>query len=105
MIVPYAASGPVDVIARVVAERMRASLGRPIIIENVSGADGRIGIERAARARPDGYTIVFDDQSSHVLNGGFYSLPFDVLNDFAPVSPLVTSLSPGAHRLCPTPVF
>jgi tripartite-type tricarboxylate transporter receptor subunit TctC len=62
MIVPFAAGGPTDIIARVLAERMRGSLGRPIIIENVSGADGTIGVGRAVRARPDGYTI---DMGNH----------------------------------------
>lgn len=91
MIVPAAAGGPTDVIGRVVAERMKESLGQTIIIENVSGADGNIGVGRAARARPDGYTVDLGIMSTHVLNGAFYSLPYDVLNDFAPISPLVTS--------------
>jgi tripartite-type tricarboxylate transporter receptor subunit TctC len=91
MIVPFAAGGPADVTARVLAERMRGSLGQPIIIENVTGADGSIGVGRAARARPDGYTIVLGTMDTHVLNGAFYSLPYDVLNDFAPISPLVTT--------------
>jgi tripartite-type tricarboxylate transporter receptor subunit TctC len=91
MIVPYPAGGPTDVVGRVVAERMRVSLGQTIIIENVSGADGSIGTGRAARARPDGYTINLGLRADHVLNGAFYSLPFDVLNDFAPISPLLTS--------------
>jgi tripartite-type tricarboxylate transporter receptor subunit TctC len=72
-----------------VAERMSASLGQPIIIENVGGADGSIGAGRAARARPDGYTIDLGFLPNHVLNGAFYSLPYDVLKDFAPISPLV----------------
>jgi tripartite-type tricarboxylate transporter receptor subunit TctC len=87
MIVPFPPGGPNDVIGRVVAERMRNSLGQPIIIENVSGADGSIGVGRAARARADGYTILIGNKGA-VLNGGFYSLPYDVVNDFAPVSPL-----------------
>jgi tripartite-type tricarboxylate transporter receptor subunit TctC len=91
MIVPFAAGGLTDVIARVLAERMRGSLGRPIIIENVGGADGSIGVGRAARARPDGYTFDLGSQSTHVLNGAFHSLPYDVLTDFAPISPLFTS--------------
>jgi tripartite-type tricarboxylate transporter receptor subunit TctC len=91
MIVPLAAGGGPDVIGRILAERMRRSLGQPIIIENVSGADGSIGTGRAARARPDGYTIDVGIQGTHVLNGAFYSLPYDVLNDFAPISPLVTA--------------
>jgi tripartite-type tricarboxylate transporter receptor subunit TctC len=91
MIVPIAAGSSSDVVGRVVAERMGKSLGQPIIIENVSGADGSIGTGRAARARADGYTIELGFNSSHALNGAFYSLPYDVLNDFEPISPLVTS--------------
>jgi tripartite-type tricarboxylate transporter receptor subunit TctC len=90
MIVPYAAGSSSDVVGRVVAERMGKSLGQPIIIENVSGADGSIGTGRAVHARPDGYTIELGGYSSHALNGAFYSLQYDVLNDFAPISQLVT---------------
>ena len=90
MIVPFPAGGPTDAVGRVVAERMRRLLGQTVIIENVSGADGNIGVGRAARATPDGYTIVLGNTSTHVLNGAFYSLSYDVLNDFAPISPLVT---------------
>jgi tripartite-type tricarboxylate transporter receptor subunit TctC len=99
MIVPYAAGSSTDVVGRVVAERMGKSLGQPIIIENVSGADGSIGTGRAARARPDGYTIELGANGSHTLNGAFYSLQYDVLNDFAPISPLVT----GSLALYGTP--
>jgi tripartite-type tricarboxylate transporter receptor subunit TctC len=74
-----------------VAEPMRTLLGQPIIIENVGGADGNIGTGRAARARADGYTINFGTVSTHMMNGALYSLPYDVLNDFAPISPLVAS--------------
>jgi tripartite-type tricarboxylate transporter receptor subunit TctC len=87
-IVPAPAGGGAEGAVRLLAERMRESLGQPIIIENVSGADGSIGTGRAARARPDGYTIVLGFLGSHVLNGAFYSLQYDVLNDFAPISPL-----------------
>jgi tripartite-type tricarboxylate transporter receptor subunit TctC len=90
MIVSAAAGGGTDVIGRLVAQRMRGSLAQPIIIENVSGADGSIGAGRAARARSDGYTIDIGFLGNHVLNGAFFSLPYDVLNDFAPISPLVT---------------
>jgi tripartite-type tricarboxylate transporter receptor subunit TctC len=90
MIVPFAVGGATDVIARIVTERMRKSLGQSIIIENVGGADGSIGTGRAARAKPDGYTIINGLMESQVLNGAFYSLPYDVLNDFTPISPLVT---------------
>jgi tripartite-type tricarboxylate transporter receptor subunit TctC len=91
MIVPSAAGGVIDTIGRIMAERMRRPLGQPVIVENVSGADGSIGVGRAARARPDGYTIDGGYLGGHVLNGAFYSLRYDVLNDFAPISPLVTS--------------
>jgi tripartite-type tricarboxylate transporter receptor subunit TctC len=91
MIVPYAAGSGSDIVGRVVAEPMRRLLGQPIIIENVSGADGSIGTGRAARAKPDGYTIEIGSNSSHALNGAFYSLQYDLLNDFAPISPLATA--------------
>jgi tripartite-type tricarboxylate transporter receptor subunit TctC len=90
MIVPFPAGGATDVIARILAERMQKPLGQPIIIENIGGADGSIGVGRAARARPDGYTICLGIDGTFVVNGAFYSLPYDVLNDFAPISPLAT---------------
>jgi tripartite-type tricarboxylate transporter receptor subunit TctC len=90
MIVPFPAGGGVDSIGRIVAERLRGLIGQPIVIENVSGADGSIGVGRAARARPDGYTLVLGLRDTHVLNGAFYSLRYDVVTDFSPVSPLVT---------------
>jgi tripartite-type tricarboxylate transporter receptor subunit TctC len=91
IIVPFPAGGGGDVIARIMAERMREPLGQPIIIENIGGADGSIGVGRAARARPDGYTICLGFDGTHVLNGAFYSLSYDVLNDFVPISPLATT--------------
>jgi tripartite-type tricarboxylate transporter receptor subunit TctC len=91
MIVPGPPGNAGDAVARVLAERMRRSLGQPIIIENVGGAGGSIGTGRVARARPDGYTIDLGIISTHVLNGAFYSLPYDVLNDFAPISLLATT--------------
>jgi tripartite-type tricarboxylate transporter receptor subunit TctC len=91
MIVPVSAGGSVDRLARILAEGMGNSLAQPVIIENVTGADGSIGIGRAARARPDGYTIDLGILSTHVLNGAFYSLPYDVLNDFVPIVPLIRS--------------
>ena len=91
MIVPIAAGSSLDVFGRVIAERMAKSLGQPIIIENVSGADGTIGVSRAARARPDGHVISLATMSTFVLSSGFYSLPYDVFNDFAPIAPLATT--------------
>jgi tripartite-type tricarboxylate transporter receptor subunit TctC len=89
LVVPFAAGGAGDTVARIVVERMREPLGQPVVIENVTGADGTIGTTRVVRAKPDGYTLCFGTTGTHVLNGAFYSLPYDVLNDFAPVSPLV----------------
>jgi tripartite-type tricarboxylate transporter receptor subunit TctC len=88
MIVPLAAGSSLDVVARLVGERMGTVLGQPIIIENVPGADGSIGVGRVARARPDGYTIEFGFQGANVLNGAFYSLSYDLLGDLSPISPV-----------------
>jgi len=70
---------------------MRRSLGQPIIIENVGGANGSIGVGRAARAKPDGYTIDLGALATHVLNGALYSLQYDALNDFQPISALAST--------------
>jgi tripartite-type tricarboxylate transporter receptor subunit TctC len=86
MIVPFAAGGPTDTMARILVERMRRSLRQAIIIEDVSGADGSLGVGRTVRARPDGYTIDLGALDSHVLNGAFYSLPYDAVNDFIPIA-------------------
>ena len=91
MIVPFAAGGSADLVGRVVAERMRRSLRQPVIVENISGADGSIGTARAAAARPDGYTIALGAVSTLVFNGALYSNSYDVLNGFTPISPLVTT--------------
>jgi tripartite-type tricarboxylate transporter receptor subunit TctC len=86
--VPYAAGGPLDVMARVIADGMRSALGQTVVIENVAGAGGSIGVARAARAAPDGYTISAGNWSSHVATGAIYTLPFDPLRDLEPVSML-----------------
>jgi len=86
MVVPFPPGGPTDTIARILVERMRATLGQPIIIENVGGAGGSIGVGRVARAMPDGYTIGIGNSSSHVFNGALYALPYDLLADFEPVA-------------------
>ena len=91
MVVPTVAGGQGDALARLLAQPMRNSLGQFIVIENVSGAAGSIGTGRVARARPDGYTIDLGLMSTHVLNGALYSLPYDVLNDFAAISPLAAT--------------
>jgi tripartite-type tricarboxylate transporter receptor subunit TctC len=92
MVVPYAAGGPTDALARILAEHMATSLGQPLVVENMSGANGSIAVGRVARAAPDGYTICLGVWNTHVSNGALYSLQYDVMNDFEPIS-LVASFS------------
>jgi tripartite-type tricarboxylate transporter receptor subunit TctC len=91
VIVPFAAGGPTDTIARVVTQRMRASLGQPVIIENVGGAEGTLAIGRAARAAADGYTINIGNVATNVLNGAVYPLSYDLIRDFEPISLLTNA--------------
>ena len=91
VIVPFAAGGVTDIVARIVTERMRSSLGQSVIVENVSGAGGTIGVTRLFRAAPDGYTLAVGQWTSHVGAGAMYPVPFDYLNDFEPVSMLSTA--------------
>ena len=86
MSVPYAPGGPLDTLARILTERMRVVLGQTIIIENVGGAGGSIGVGRVVRSPPDGYTIGAGNWGSHVANVAIYALPYDVLKDLDPVS-------------------
>ena len=86
IIVPYPAGGPTDTLARILADHMKNSLGQTIIIENVTGAAGSIGVARVARAAPDGYTLSIGHWSSHVVLGATMHLTYDTLNDFAPIS-------------------
>jgi tripartite-type tricarboxylate transporter receptor subunit TctC len=88
MIVPFPAGGGSDILARIVSERMKASLGQPVVIENVGGAGGTIGTARVARSAPDGYTLGFGQWTSHVGAGALYPLTFDLLKDLTPVARL-----------------
>jgi tripartite-type tricarboxylate transporter receptor subunit TctC len=85
MIVPFPAGGATDTLARFLSERMRAILGQPLIIENVGGAAGSIGVTRAVRSPADGYTLSIGTSTTHVLIGGLYNLPFDLLKDLEPI--------------------
>src|SRR5438270_4085878 len=78
MIVPFPAGGITDIIARIVAEGMRQNLGQPVVVENVAGAGGTIGVTRLARATADGYTIGIGQWTSHVGGGLMYNMPFDM---------------------------
>src|SRR6266850_6206320 len=86
MVVPYGAGGPSDTLARIVAEGMRGALGQPVVVENVAGASGTIGVGRVARAAPDGYTFVLGGLATNVLNGPLFNLQYDLVRDFEPVA-------------------
>src|SRR5215510_21585 len=86
VVVAFAAGGSGDTIMRIVADHMRNTLGQTIIIENVGGAAGSIGVGRVARATPDGYTLSYGNWPTHVLNGAVYTLNYDLLKDFEPIS-------------------
>jgi tripartite-type tricarboxylate transporter receptor subunit TctC len=85
IIVPFAAGGPSDALARIMGERMKSSLGQSILVENVTGAAGSIAVGRAVKSPPDGYTVSFGHLGTHVANGAIYSLPYDLLADLDPV--------------------
>ena len=91
MIVPFPAGGGSDILARIVADHMRRSLGQPVIVENVGGAGGTIGTARVARSPADGYTIGFGQWTSHVGSGALFPMTFDLLKDLAPVAALTTA--------------
>lgn len=89
MVVPFGAGGPTDALARIVAQRMSVPLGQTVVVENVTGASGTIGIARVARAAPDGYTIILGNWPSFVVASATYaSLPYDVTRDFEPIAQL-----------------
>ncbi len=85
IVVPFAAGGPSDAMARILAERMKVSLGEAVLVENATGAGGSIGVGRAARSAPDGYTISFGHLGTHVCNGALYKLNYDLVEDLDPV--------------------
>src|SRR5271170_7484334 len=86
MIVPFPPGGANDLLGRIIAERMRGILGQSIIIENIGGAAGSIGVGRAVRSPAHGYTLSIGSVSSHVLAGAIYPLPYDLVKDLEPVA-------------------
>ena len=86
IVVPFSAGGPSDVMARILAERMKTTLGESVLVENVTGAGGSIGVGRAVRSPPDGYTISFGHLGTHVANGAIYKLGYDLVTDLEPVA-------------------
>jgi tripartite-type tricarboxylate transporter receptor subunit TctC len=91
IIVPFPAGGPTDTLGRILSERMRVSLGQPVVVENITGAGATIGVGRAVSAAPDGHTVVLGNWTSHVGPGAIYRLSYDVLTDLTPVSMLSAS--------------
>ena len=91
MIVPYVAGGPTDLIARLISGKMQEQLGQPIVVENLSGAGGSIGVSKVARAVPDGYTLSIGNNGSNVLGGALYPSAFDLIRDFEPVAKLASN--------------
>ena len=85
IVVPFSAGGPSDAMARVLAERMQRTLGQSILIENVTGAGGSLGVGRVVRSAPDGYTIGFGHLGTNVANGAIYKLGYDLVTDLEPV--------------------
>ena len=91
MVVPFAAGGPVDTVARILAEPMKKALGQTVLVDNTTGAAGTIGVGRVARAAPDGYLLSIGHWSTHVVNGAIYQLTYDLLKDFEPVAMLASN--------------
>jgi tripartite-type tricarboxylate transporter receptor subunit TctC len=90
MVVPLAPGGSTDVLARITAQGMSKQLGQPVVVENTSGAGGTIGVTKAERAPPDGYTILFGQWGTNMANGAIYSLDFDLVKDFEPIALVAT---------------
>ena len=90
LIVPLAPGGSTDVLGRIIAQAISARLGQPVIVENVGGAAGTIGVTRAERSPPDGYTLQWGMWGTNVANGAIYDLGFDLLNDLEPVALVAT---------------
>src|ERR1700682_5606710 len=86
IVVPFSAGGPSDAMTRILAERMKMTLGEAILVENVTGAGGSIGVGRAVRSPPDGYTISFGHLGTHVANGAIYKLGYDLVADLEPIA-------------------
>ncbi|HTF16147.1 MAG TPA: tripartite tricarboxylate transporter substrate-binding protein, partial [Burkholderiales bacterium] len=91
MVVPFAAGGPVDTIARIVGAPMGKTLGQTIVVEDVVGASGTLGVGRVARAAPDGYTLSIGHWGTHVINGAVYPLQYDLLRDLEPVAMIASN--------------
>ena len=91
IVVPFSAGGPTDTLARIMSEPMRRFLGQTIIVDNTTGAGGSIGVGRVVRSAPDGYTLSIGHWGTHVVNGAYYKLTYDLLTDLEPVAMIATN--------------
>jgi tripartite-type tricarboxylate transporter receptor subunit TctC len=103
MVVPFAAGGPTDTVARVMSARMAELIGQQIVVENKAGAGGNIGADAVAKAPPDGHTLLMATVSTHAINPGLYKkMPYDPIRDFAPIGQVgVTPTLLGVHPAVP----
>jgi tripartite-type tricarboxylate transporter receptor subunit TctC len=91
IVVPFSAGGPTDTLARLMGEPMRRFLGQTIVVDNVTGAGGSIGVAKVVRSAPDGYTLSIGHWGTHVVNGAYYNLSYDLLKDLEPVAMIATN--------------
>ena len=91
IVVPFSAGGPTDTLARIMGERMRKSLGQPILVDNTTGAGGSIGVAKVVRAPPDGHMVSLGHWGTHVVNGAYYNLNYNLLTDLEPVAMVATN--------------
>lgn len=91
IVVPFSAGGPTDTLARIIGERMRKPLGQPVLVDNTTGAGGTMGTGKVAGAAPDGYLVSIGHWGMHVVNGVYYTLPYNVLTDFEPVAMIASN--------------
>jgi tripartite-type tricarboxylate transporter receptor subunit TctC len=91
IVVPFSAGGPTDTLARIMSEPMKRALGQTVVIDNTTGAGGSIGVGKVVRAPPDGYMVSIGHWGTHVVNGAYYSLPFNLLTDFEAVAMIASN--------------
>src|SRR5256886_9171700 len=100
LIVPYAAGGTSDILARQIAPRLTDAWGQPVIVENKTGANGNVGADFVAKSAPDGYTLLLTDLGGLVISASVYKLAFDPSKDFSPV--VMVSYSPHVLAVHPS---
>jgi tripartite-type tricarboxylate transporter receptor subunit TctC len=100
LVVPFVPGGPNDIQGRMIAEKLGARVGQQVIVDNRGGAGGNIGMDLVAHAPPDGYTLVIATVGTWAVNPHLYSLPYDVMKDFSPITQVSTS--PGVLVVHPT---